>query len=146
MTGDLRDCRGCGVSRPVTAFGVRGQRDGVTLYRSRCKECSSEQARSWYAENKERANGRRRRSLLQEKYGITENEYAALLEKQNGVCAICEEPETATRDGAPVRLSVDHDHATGRVRGLLCHGCNRALGLVEDDVDLLRQMLTYLTI
>ena len=52
-----------------------------------------------------------------------------MVEKQNGVCAICGNPETATSHGTIRRLSVDHDHETGEVRGLLCSKCNFALGL-----------------
>jgi hypothetical protein len=98
------------------------------------------------------------------KYGITLDEFNALLVQQNGCCAICGSKNSGVklngRDG-PKRCSkngwpsvskkeghrpwhIDHDHQTGRVRGLLCHSCNLALGYVKDDVSLLRRMVSYL--
>jgi len=79
-----------------------------------------------------------RRHWLKWKYGITEEEYDALLAKQEGRCAVCRGiPET--------RMPVDHDHNTGRVRGLLCQNCNRALGLMGDNVEALRRAVAYLS-
>jgi len=71
------------------------------------------------------------------KYGLTAAAYAALLELQGGVCAICGRPETIvdTRRGIVRRLCVDHDHTTNRVRGLLCHRCNVNLGYWEPFAD-----------
>lgn len=68
-------------------------------------------------------------------FGITLAEYDKLYEEQSGVCAICREPETTlSRTGGTVRrLAVDHDHKTGRVRGLLCHRCNVFLERLEQD-------------
>ena len=60
-------------------------------------------------------------------------------------CAICGEPETAvSRTGRPKSISVDHDHDTGRIRGVLCDRCNRALGYLRDNPDLLRRAADYL--
>jgi hypothetical protein len=68
-------------------------------------------------------------SHLVAKYGITVEKYDELLIKQNSVCAICGNPETAkSRTGNIRLLSVDHDHTTGAVRGLLCVSCNTAVG------------------
>lgn len=63
---------------------------------------------------------------LKTKYGITIEEYDAKLLAQDGKCAICSDPPTATR-----KLAVDHDHATGAIRDLLCHVCNNFLGVFE---------------
>ncbi len=69
---------------------------------------------------------------LRYRFGITLDEYNALLEAQEGVCAICGQPEIALgRNGRTRHLSVDHDHRTGQVRGLLCHECNVELGRFE---------------
>lgn len=73
------------------------------------------------------------------RYGITEEGYNALLRTQGGVCATCKRGCKTHR-----RLSVDHDHETGEVRGLLCMNCNAALGLVGDDVTVLRSLIEYL--
>ena len=145
MTDETQKCTGCQEGKPVSGFSVRGHRDGRPLYRSRCKECQATQARGWYHGNKEQAGSTTRRRNLRKNYAITENEYAALLEKQDGVCAICDQSERSHRNGAPNRLSVDHCHRTGVVRGLLCHACNRALGLFNDDVARMEAAFRYLT-
>ena len=78
-------------------------------------------------------------------YGFSVDEYTALLAKQMGVCAICSKAETSRNAQGKVRpLSVDHDHITRRVRGLLCNRCNRFLGMIEDDITILRQTIHYL--
>lgn len=77
-------------------------------------------------------------SKLKKLYGITREEYAVMLASQGGQCAICRKTNGAHR------LAVDHCHATGRVRGLLCHGCNHVLGKMKDDPALLRAAAAYL--
>lgn len=66
--------------------------------------------------------------MLKMKYGITLAEYEILAEVQNHVCAICKKPQMNGR-----RLAVDHDHRTGKIRGLLCGKCNFALGYLNDN-------------
>lgn len=80
------------------------------------------------------------------KYGITLVEFNSMLSEQGGACAICRNPEDVDkkRNGRPDALSVDHDHATGRIRGLLCSGCNRMLGIMNDDPNLIRSAAAYL--
>lgn len=62
------------------------------------------------------------------RYGITDDEYQSMLNRQGGVCALCGKPETAV---GRTRLAVDHEHGSGRPRGLLCIGCNLSLGYYE---------------
>lgn len=76
---------------------------------------------------------------LRREYGITHATYEQLLRSQGGVCAICHQPERRRQP-----LSVDHDHATGRVRGLLCDDCNIAIGKMGDDANRLRSAAVYL--
>lgn len=76
---------------------------------------------------------------LQRRFGITFDQYNEMLAKQNGGCLICGKPE---KSGRP--LSVDHDHKTGRVRGLLCSNHNTAIGLLGDDPILALQAAAYL--
>lgn len=75
---------------------------------------------------------------LKYRFGITLDEYNAILVSQNGGCAICGQPPGVKR------LHVDHDHATGKVRGVLCGPCNHALGLMKDDPERLRKAATYI--
>lgn len=78
-------------------------------------------------------------------YGISIDEYERMLKEQRGVCACCGQSETYVHSNGKVyALSVDHDHATGKVRGLLCHACNRAIGLLGDSVDRLQAAIDYL--
>ena len=82
---------------------------------------------------------------LQRKFNLTGEEYAELLNRQGGGCAICGKKETHTyRSGKLKDLSVDHDHKTGAIRGLLCVCCNRAVGYLNDDPQLLRKAADYL--
>jgi len=77
--------------------------------------------------------GHRQRSCL-----VSRQDYQLLLAAQNGVCALC--------FGAPTKraLHLDHDHETGRVRGLLCHGCNLGLGFLKDNIDVILRAVDYL--
>jgi len=70
-------------------------------------------------------------------------QYEALEAKQEGLCAVCGRP--SMRGEKRLRLSVDHDHVTGLVRGLVCNKCNLGLGYFCDDVDVLRAAAAYLT-
>ncbi len=82
---------------------------------------------------------RQREWNLQHRYGLTLETYDRLLDLQGGVCAIC---KGSPKEGE--NLPVDHDHDTGAVRGLLCHPCNRAVGVFQDDLATLRSAATYL--
>lgn len=85
---------------------------------------------------------------------IARKDYNEMLEYQNGVCAICKNPETAIQrkflyEGEPPievikRLSIDHDHITDEIRGLLCGKCNAMLGLARDDIEILFAAIEYL--
>lgn len=78
------------------------------------------------------------------RYGVTPEDYDRMFAEQGGVCAICGQPETATRRGIVRSLCVDHDHTTGVVRGLLCSRCNLVLGLVRDSVAVLTLAAQYI--
>ncbi len=78
------------------------------------------------------------------KYGIGFPAYQQMLLDQKGVCAICEKPETKIENGTIRLLSVDHNHTTGAVRGLLCANCNLAIGYTCDDVTVLQKAIGYL--
>ena len=86
---------------------------------------------------------RKNRELIRD-FNITLEEYNQLLLSQNGVCAICGEPETSTNRGKIKCLSVDHDHETGKIRGLLCQKCNQGLGNFKDSLELIEKTKQYL--
>lgn len=77
------------------------------------------------------------------KHGITEDDYRAMWRDQGGNCGICETPMAEAGMGTD-RAHVDHDHATGRVRGLLCAGCNRGIGCLRESPTILMKAITYL--
>jgi uncharacterized protein with PIN domain len=80
---------------------------------------------------------------LKRNYGITYTDYMVMHKEQNGKCSICNQEGFAMNPNQ-VKLVVDHDHETGEVRGLLCHNCNRALGLFKDNVSFLQTAIKYL--
>ena len=83
---------------------------------------------------------------ISHKFGMTVQAYDAMYASQGGVCAICKEPETGKSRGSEATklLAVDHDHATGKIRALLCAQCNQALGMFRDKPRLLRAAIQYL--
>lgn len=91
-----------------------------------------------YWQNPEKRTYRRDRQL-KKLYGITLFDVEKILEHQGGRCAICRTDEFNGKG-----LNVDHDHATGMVRGILCHNCNVALGLMKDNVLIVKSMVDYL--
>jgi hypothetical protein len=111
-------CPGCKQVKPRTEWHRRtSASDGLNVY---CKACSSQ---------------RSRRDYLKRTFGLTPEELDAMIAAQGGVCAIC-------RDGKPEHI--DHDHETGRVRGVLCGPCNMGLGLFKDDPARLDAAIGYL--
>jgi Recombination endonuclease VII len=93
--------------------------------------------RAYNQAHKHAISVRRQGGHLKRRYGISREDYAALLARQGGVCAICAKPPEKT-------LCVDHCHATGKVRGLLCRQCNWGLGCYGEDQAALIAALAYL--
>lgn len=87
-----------------------------------------------------------RENYLRVRYDLTPEEYESLYISQDGKCMICQKPEkiSSKKSGTRHSLSVDHDHQTGTIRGLLCGSCNRALGLFQDNPEILIRAATYL--
>lgn len=148
----MKTCTGCGRSKPLTAFSVdRHRRDGRQV---RCKQCQTiaraehrardpERARTSahanYVRTRERHRERGRAAHLRRKFGMSPEQYAVRLSDQGGMCRIC---GAVPRPGRA--LPVDHDHSTGKVRGLLCDRCNRLIGLAGDDPAVLTAAARYL--
>lgn len=122
-------CVGCG----MTFESIRSQIERRNGGKFHDRECW----RTWRARNKQT----RLAKLLKAQYNLTLAEYQSLYDAQDGACGICR--YSANMDG-PNRLVVDHDHVTGRVRGLLCRSCNLGLGNLKDDPSLLASAIRYL--
>lgn len=90
------------------------------------KTASSQNARArrWYSENKDRAKASQRNNHLKRKFGITSDQYDEMLRSQFGSCRLCDRI-------FDTNLHVDHDHKTGKIRGLLCLKCNITVGYYE---------------
>ncbi|WP_162794104.1 endonuclease VII domain-containing protein [Streptomyces paludis] len=144
-----KKCPKCAETKSTSDFHKdSGSKSGLCTY---CKECNKAKARAWTKANPEKVkergarrvwNGEPRAYQLRYKYGITVAEYDAMLASQGGVCAICGRPE-AGRTGHR-NLAVDHCHTSNQIRGLLCHSCNRALGLLQDSEEVLEKALRYI--
>lgn len=100
-----------------------------------CQACYSREHRRKNPEKRRRWAHRAKIAV----YGLTEEAYDALYKAQEGRCAICRDELLESR-----RIHIDHNHQTGKVRGLLCSGCNRALGMLGDSVAGVRRALEYL--
>jgi hypothetical protein len=87
--------------------------------------------------NPDKVKADSRKSNLKWSYGITPEDYDKMFAEQNGRCAICGNESTK-------RLCVDHDHKTGKIRGLLCFDCNKALGFIHDDIRIVENIILYL--
>lgn len=121
-----------------------------------CIECCKKISRDLYRSDPNKLKARRDKShikhptsrantLMKHKYGITFDEFEKMLKKQNGVCGICGLPETRKhQSGTLKKLSIDHDHKTKIVRGLLCSACNHAIGLLKENVKIIENAALYL--
>ncbi len=136
MSEGTKVCSKCGEAKPLSGFYPRSRhRSG---YEAHCKACRNVNARKYYAANRERYAewkkahrerypDRPREYNRRYQYGLAAGEWDAMFEAQGRVCAICKTQE-------PGRCwNTDHCHLTGRVRGILCNGCNVALGHLRDD-------------
>lgn len=110
-----------------------------------CKMCCCKISKEWRANNKEKRAAFARREWMKRKYGMTPSDYDALLREQGGLCAICRTEGKKQRKDIRYALHIDHDHRTGRVRGLLCHRCNTVLGNAGDSQDILARAMAYLS-
>lgn len=120
----------------------------LKLYKLNNKDKISEQGKRYYQKNKERLNSRHREYARNggnlKRYNLSLDEYQAMFERQQGLCLICLKPETSQFNGIIKKLSVDHDHATGVVRSLLCSGCNRGIGYFFDNSEIVLKAANYL--
>ena len=137
---ETRECRKCGEVKNLLESFYRQRKDPAlkSSYSYECKECTVKRV----VENHKKDPSKASRNELRRKYGLTFAEFDKMLTEQNESCAICKSPVAG---GKHNRFMVDHDHKTGRVRGLLCKSCNIALGEVNDDLTTLKNMINYLS-
>lgn len=150
-------CSVCKLSKPINEFNKSY---------SHCISCQSIKFKTWYSKNKKkvRKNNKKwldnnpnfmtsytkqwlknnpdkvkknKRNQTLRKYNLTEEEFSKKVIEQNNRCSICNSSFSTTPH-------IDHDHATGKVRGLLCKNCNLTLGFVNDNVQILSNMIEYL--
>lgn len=125
----MKTCLDCKITRPLSEY-YRVKR--LRLISPYCKPCHMARTNNTRSKFKERYKWQ----YLQQKYGITQSEYEILFLHQDGLCAICQ----CEAD----KLLVDHDHSTGKIRGLLCDECNKALGLLRDNPEYVLRAANYL--
>lgn len=137
----MKTCTKCQVAKPETEFWQDRRRGGVLPH---CKRCKADAAKLWRDTNPNKARerywsnpqGERERHLIR-KYGVDQREYDRMFLSQDGACAVCLKRQDRAFD-------VDHDHATGAVRGLLCTSCNRMIGHAGDRPEVLDAAAIYL--
>ena len=159
----MQICTRCKIEKPLSDFYKnRNNLNGVYL---QCKTCKNEQGKRWAKSNAARKNSKAKEwarnnpdrlkaasdkyrannpqkindNWLRQCYGINLAQYNQLLYNQGEKCAICAEKVAIDK-----KLFVDHDHATGEIRGLLCRNCNTGIGFLNDNVGLLLKAIKYL--
>jgi len=136
----VKTCRKCGEEKPHSAFNKHND-----ALQPRCKQCEA----VYYQENKahisarnaayRKAHPQSQRNWRSWRHGLTVEQYDVLMKDHEGVCAVCKQPEPQNK-----ALSIDHNHLTGKVRGLLCHPCNAALGLLKEDSARIDRLMKYI--
>ena len=152
----VKVCTECGIEYPATLGFFPANRRLKCGLMARCRQCNREyqrlyrdrpgkrklaqkRTREWCEANPVKKKEMDRRANLRYKYDLSLVGYDYIWDQQGGVCKTC---GNASDDGR--RLAVDHDHKTGKVRGLLCRTCNLAVGFLKDDIDLVAKVLSYL--
>lgn len=164
---ELLRCSRCNEMKPSSLFNRDNSRPSG--YGNKCKPCQKEYHSEWrkdnakyeeyqslyYEQNKERINERNTNyyyankdwllpkmnaNRFFKKFGITQEDAKTLLDSQGGVCAICH-TDTPTEKG----WCVDHCHTTGKIRGILCSKCNSGIGFLNDDPELCKRAIAYLS-
>lgn len=140
-------CETCQEERDINLF--------YPYNKKMCKICNREKNKKWRKNNPEKVREQRKQQIKNNPYhfyfkkikidhGITKEEYWTLFYNQNKCCSICKNRGREGKESGRKYLFVDHDHITGRIRGLLCHHCNSAIGFARDNTDTLKNAIIYL--
>ena len=124
-------CKKCGSHSFKTYKRLNG------MIQRKCPTCAIANARSWEKAHPERTKIHQRTSFLRGKYGLERSQFSKMMKTQDFKCAICHKPIIENH-------RIDHNHATGKVRALLCNACNSGLGFFKDSTDLLKKAVIYL--
>jgi hypothetical protein len=134
---ETKTCSKCKIKKDKSEFTRRSDRKNSLF--SECKSCNNKRSKEYKARmlesNPEQFKIREKANRLKSVYGINPDEYKVIYKSQDGRCAICKKKD---------KLVVDHDHATKKIRGLLCHHCNLVLGHSKDTVQILKNAIEYL--
>lgn len=136
---EYRMCNKCGKSLELNDTNYRKYKNinAKIYFRRECRECGRKYHKEWLIKtNWKDTPINKRNSRLKTKYGITQQDYENMYEKQQGCCYICGDK----RD----KLVIDHNHETGKVRKLLCSSCNNVVGLCKEDISILLKTIEYL--
>lgn len=133
---EQKTCTRCSAVKPVADFYPQGK-----YFRSECKMCSAEKGRGRYAITRPEVKAGWKRTARAKKYGLTPKEYDDLVGRVTA-CEICQSPEP----GGHGEWHIDHNHETGKVRGILCTNCNLALGHFKDNRANLERANAYLEV
>jgi hypothetical protein len=133
----MQTCIRCSAEKPLSEFYVdRAKHNGL---RSACKECDKEKGALRRKNHPEKVKREVQNSKYIKKYGLTSDDVERMRQEQQNCCSICKHQ---LKDG--IFTCVDHDHATGKVRALLCRGCNLVLGNAQDSEEVLLSAVEYL--
>ena len=130
----MKECKVCHITKDISKFSKSKSMSSGFL-----NQCNSCRYKKKLAGNPGLRQKQREWNLKRD-YGITVQEYESVFNKQGGLCAICKK-KSMHRSGA---LFVDHDHATGKLRALLCNPCNLLLGHSKDEISILKEAIKYL--
>jgi hypothetical protein len=130
-------CKRCGIKKPITEYYKTSDRKSG--HKTICKDCIKADPLTEERKEKMRAYGKDYH--LKVNYNMTREEHNKLLISQNHKCAICGIDE---KEAVKQKLYVDHCHTTGKIRELLCHGCNASLGLMKESIQTLTKAIAYL--
>lgn len=158
-------CTACLTAKYEGDFFMDKRRKYPSSIKQPCRSCTSDRAKAKRSINPDRqrlqereswrrrfdVNGEKKRFSsmgwrLKYKFGITLDVFLAMIQKQEGKCAICHSDVESLTSGKGRRNAacVDHDHETGKVRGVLCHSCNTGIGLLGDNIEILEKAIEYL--
>lgn len=135
----VKTCNHCGETKLLRDFAKLAS--GAFGRQKRCRMCQRKMVRTTPSRKKTQSC---RQYHLRTTYGMTVEEYDAMFAAQGGVCAICKTYPKQSKSGRNRNLSVDHCHATGKIRGLLCYHCNHILGNALENIERLRAAISYL--